>query len=196
MQKPKIKKNESLDEYNERASKLYYENGYHVKEIAKRLDMDEIEVYNYVITKGHRITTEAERREMITLFNKGYSYTAIAKIFGKSRACIKDRIERPAKINRSGSGDLTDKQIKKIKEMAKNGAYLKTIAKELNIPVSAVRYRLSHGIRKPHHTYVTPAELNKMIRLYKKGKNQTEIAKLCNRGRSTVHNHLHKAGII
>ena len=37
MIKPKKLKNESIDAYNERASKLYYSEGYHITEIAKKL---------------------------------------------------------------------------------------------------------------------------------------------------------------
>lgn len=196
MQKPRMRKNESIDEYNERASKTYYTNGYHIKEIANRLKIDEVEVYNYVITKGHKITTEDERRRMINLFNQGYSYSAIARIMGKIRAYVRDRIERPAKINNSGSGNLTDKQIKKIKDMANEGACLCTIAEEMNIPISAVRYRLSHGIREVHHTHLSKAEKQKIIRLHKNGKSTTEIANICSRSWSTVRRCLRRVGLL
>lgn len=195
MTKPRRKKNESIDAYNERASKLYYANGYHIKEIAEKLKIDKIEVYNYV-ANGPKITTEAEREEMISLFNKGYSYSSIAKIFNRSRACIKDRIESPAKINCGCNSDLTDKQLKKMKELANEGKCIKDIAREIGVRDRSIEYRLSHtdvGVNR-RFTYVTPAEVKKFVRLYKNGKSHNEIAKTCNRSRSTVLKYLHKAG--
>lgn len=194
MTKPRKKKNESIDAYNERASKLYYDNGYHIKEIAERLKIDETEVYNYVVTNGRKITTAAEREEMIQLFNKGYSYYAIANIFQKSRSCVKKRIECPAKIGYSTSNDLTDKQLKKMKEMAENGETLEAISKEIGVKVGTIRYRLDHTNMRERTTHVTPDEVKKFIRLYKKGKSHAEIAKICNRSRGAVCRHLHRAG--
>lgn len=195
MTKPKRLKNESIDAYNERASKLYYSNGYHINEIAKKLKIDKIEVFNYV-TNTYKITTASEREEMISLFNKGYSYSAIAKIFNKSRACVKDRIERPATINYKRSVDLTDKQIDKIKKMAKDGKTIREIAKEIGINEKSVEYRLSHTDAEIHkkYKYVSPAEVNQYIKLYKKGKSHYEIAEICGRSRTTVSRHLHAKG--
>lgn len=193
MVKPRKTKNESIDAYNERASKLYYNNGYHIDEIAERLNIDPVEVYNYVVT-GHKITTSAEREEMIALFNKGYSYSAIAKIFNRSRMCVRTRIERPARVNTSSSNTLTDKQLKKMRDMANDGAYIETIAKELGIPVSSVKYRLNHTNIRNHIKYVSKDEVKQFIKLYKKGKTITEISKLTNRSRNTVSRHLKAAG--
>ena len=193
MVKPSKKKNESIDSYNERASKLYYHNGYCITEIAKKLDIGEIEVYNYVTT-GKKITTEEERQEMIRLYNKGYSYTAIAKMLNKSRSCVRNRIERPAKAKWHNSVNFSDRQLKKMKDMCKDGAYMETISKEFGVKTSSIRYRLEHMGRSKHHTRVSQEEKELFIYLYKQGKTHEEIAEICNRNRHTVYTHLHRAG--
>ena len=80
--------------------------------------------------------------------------------------------------------------------MANNGEYIETIAKEIGAKTSSVRYRLSHTdiYKRNAIKRVTKAEINKFIRLYKKGKTQAKIAKICGRGRNTVNRHLHKEG--
>lgn len=193
MGNPRKRKNESDSSFHERSSKYYYSNGYHIKEIAKKLKIDETEVYNYV-TNGRKITTTAEREEMIQLFNKGYSYQAIANIFKKSRSCVKQRIEYPAKISYSTVNDLTDKQLKKMKEMAENGETLESISKEIGAGIGTIRYRLDHTNMRKHITHISKNEVKKFIQLYKKGKSHSEIAKMCNRSRGAVCRHLHEAG--
>ena len=194
MIKPRRKKNESNAAYNERATKLYYSNGYHIKEISKRLNIEEVEVYNY-ITTGRKITTEAEREEMIRLYNQGYTYSAIAKILGRSRACVTDRIKSPAKCKWQNSPDnLNDKQIKMIQDMAKEGMLVTAIAKEIGIRRGSVEYRLKHIGMPCKYKYVTKEEEKKFVRLYKKGLTHAEIGRICGRHRSTVYTHLHKLG--
>lgn len=191
--KPRRKKDESIDEYNKRVIKLYYGDGYHIKEISNKLKIDEIEVYNCV-TNGKKITTEAEREEMIHLYNQGYSYNAIGRIFNKTHSCVKERIEKPAKIICKSNNKLTDRQLRKMTNMAKDGLSTEAIAKELGVKVSTVRYRLSHtGIREKT-THVSKSEVNKFIRLHNEGKTIKEIAKICNRGKNTVSRHLRAAG--
>lgn len=182
MVKPRRLKDESIDTYNERASKLYYSNGYHIAEIAEKLKINEVEVYNYVAT-GHKITTEAERAEMISLYNAGYSISAIAKIFGRSRYCIRQRIESPAKLNIK-STDITDKQLDKMIEMAKKGYCAEDIAKEIGISEYSVKYRLSHtGIKVNNSTRIANEE----------NKNISRISKLFKRSKDTICKHFHKA---
>lgn len=197
MIKPRKRKNESVEVYNERAIKAYFKDGYHIKEISERLKIDEIEVYNCVAA-GNKITTEAEREEMIRLFNQGYSYTAISKIFNKSRTCVSERIKNPAKLNFKGqNNNVTDAQLNNMKDMASNGETLEAISKKTGIDVVSVKYRLSHtDIRPKVVRRVSKSEVNKFIKLYKSGKSYAEIAKICNRGRNTVNRHLHKAGVV
>lgn len=193
MIKPRRKKNETTEAYNRRASKLYYDNGYYLKEIAQRLNIPEIEVYNYV-ANGHKITTEDERNEMISLFNQGYSYNAISKIFNRSRSCVKRRIESPAKFVYNTDYELTDRQLKIIADMAKEDDTIEHIAQTLGIDMRYVKYRLRHIAGRKHITYVTEEEHDEFIRLYKKGKSYKTIAKECGRSVSTVARHLHDAG--
>ena len=186
------RKNESKSEYHERASKFYYSNGYSIKEIAKKLKIDELEVYNF-ITTGRKVTTSKEREEMIELYNKGYSITAIAKMFNKSRACIKKRIAAPAQINTGSGYTLSNKEINIISEMINEGKSIQSIARKLGVKTTVIRYRLDHMPRK-RITYVDKYEANKFIYLFKKGKSYKEIAKMCGRARTTVERHIHKAG--
>lgn len=194
MTKPKKNSSESIEAYNERVSKLYYNEGYHIKEIAKKLKINEIEVYNYVAS-GTKITTSEEREEMISLYNNGYSIHSIAKIFNKSRACVRKRIEKPAKVSCGPeTNNTTDKKLNKMRDMAKKGFTAKDISEEIGISASSVLYRLSHsGERKPK-THVTKSELNRFIKLFKAGKTYPEIARICGRGLNTVYRHLHAAG--
>jgi DNA-directed RNA polymerase specialized sigma24 family protein len=190
MVKPKRKTGESIEAYNERASKLYYKEGYNIKEIAGKLNIEETEVYNYV-AKGHKATTEAEREEMISLYNKGYTYCAIAKIIGKSYSCVRSRIERPAKIHCQETFTLTDKQLNKMIDLANKGYGVEYIAKELKVKSSVIKHRLEHADRyNKTYTLVTKPEINTFIRLHKKGKSYGEIAKICGRSKTTVSKHI------
>ena len=193
MIKPRRKKDETIEAYNKRASKLYYDNGYYLKEIAQRLNISEIEVYNCV-ANGNKITTEAERLEMISLFNKGYSYTAIGKIVNRSRSCVKKRIECPAKFAYKTDRELTDRQLKIMVDMAKDNCTIEHIAQTLGVDERYIKYRLRHVVGRKRTTYVTEEERNKFVRLYKKGKSHRAIAKECGRGVNTVTRHLHIAG--
>ena len=163
--KPRKKKNETVEDYNKRVIKELYNDGYHIKEIAKKLNIDEIEVYNHA-TNGRKITTNAEREEMIKLFNQGYSYCAIAKKLNKSRSCVKTRIESKAKFNCGKYDDITYKQLKKMKTMAKNGASMEKISEEVGIKLSSVIYRLSHSDIITHTTRVSKEERDTFISLY------------------------------
>lgn len=194
MGNPRIKKNESVEAFNQRSSKYYYSNGYNIKEISMKLKISEIKVYNYV-AHGRKITTDEEREQMITLFNQGYSYTAIGKIFNRSRTCVRKRIQSPARVRCSNCKNIvTDSKLRRMKEMAKDGVCIETIARDLDLNLSSVKYRLHHsGLRTPN-TFVSNDEVKQFVKLYKQGKSYAEIARLCNRSKSSVSRHLHNAG--
>ena len=194
MNKLCMKKNETIDQYNRRVSKLYYSNGYHIIEISKKLNIDIAEVYNYV-AKGNRITTKLEREAMINLYNKGYSYSEIARIFNRSRACVTDRIKSPTKIFNKKYINVTDDVIKKITDMVKNGATIEEISKETGLSVSNIKYRLSHTNMKKKYNHVSKSEEETFLSLYNKGYSYYKIGKLCNRSDTTVMRHLHKVKI-
>lgn len=173
------KKKETIKECNERLCKMYYSDGYHIKEIANKLDIDIIEVYNHIT--GSNFTTTEEREEMIRLYNAGVSYKDIAEKFGKSVTCVKERIKSPTKII-CGNDDeiLSDKQIKKMKKMAIKGYSAEDIAKEIGISENSVLYRMSHtDIDHKVYRNLSSSEINKVVRLYKNGKSYKEIAKAC-----------------
>lgn len=175
------KRNETEKEYNERLSKMYYSNGYHINEIANKMEIDIIEVYNYIT--GSNYTTTEEREKMISLYNSGVSYEEIAKKFSKSVTCIKDRIKSPTKLVCGNSDEmLSDKQIKKMKNMAIKGYCAKDIAEEIGISENSVIYRMSHT-DLDHKIYrnLSVSEMEKMVKLCKNGKSYKEIAKICKR---------------
>jgi hypothetical protein len=189
MNKPRKKKNESDEAYILRASKLYFSNGYHIDEIAERLDIPLIEAYNDVC-HGHKITTEEERQEMIRLYGLGYSYNAISKIVGRSRSCVRERIKSPAKIVCTTKNRLTNKQIKQITDMIHDGAYITTIAKDLGLPRSVVSDRVRRcGLCSPKKP-IDDKEIKKFIRLHKAGYTYEAIAKKCDRCVSTVSKYI------
>ena len=120
-----------------------------------------------------KITKYNDKKEKVfeKLYNKGYNYTEIARIVGKSRACVTERIKSPAKSKwQNSTDDLTDKQIKMIKDMYNNGASAIDIAKKVGITAGSVKYRLKHMGMKTKYSYVSEKEKKMFI------------------------NHLHKAG--
>ena len=194
MIKPKRLKNESIEEYNERASKLYYNNGYHIAEIAKKLKLNNVDVYNHVVHNGYRITTESERQEMIALYNDGASYSEIARIFNRSRSCVRERIKAPAKTSGKTGTTLNDRQLKKMKDLYESGMTVEAIAEKLKVSLYTVKYRLNHIDTYRHLPRVDEKELMRFIALFYKGKSYKEIAKACNRHPTTVSKHLKAAG--
>lgn len=198
MNKIKRLKGESIDLYNERASKEYYANGYYIVEIAEKLKIDPVEVYNYVTTNNKKYVTSAEREIMVDLYNKGYSYRAISKELHRSRTCVKHRIEAPAKIYCMPKNELTDRQIKKILNMAYKGRSIETISKKTGIAENVIFNRLRGtdiDMASKHFTFVSDDEVHEFIRLHNEGKTHKEIAEITNRGAGTVGKHLRKAGI-
>ena len=194
MTKPRRRKTESDESYYGRVCKLYYSNGYHIKEIASIFKLDPIEVYNYV-TNGYKITTNEEREAMVRMYEQGYSYSAIAAKFNKSRACVRHRIESPATLTPNfDNNTITDRQLSRMKELASKGVPMNIIAKELGINVSSVKYRLQHfGLHKSY-TRVSKEDIKEFVRLYHEGKSIAKIAKECNRGTKTVEKYLHESG--
>lgn len=192
MNKPRQRKNETEEAYIKRACEEYHLHGYHIDEIAKRLDISMIEVYNHV-SKGNKITTEDERNEMIHMKSIGCSYAEISRVTGKSRSCIKARIASPAKVGCRTKHMLTDKQLKQMKEMGHDGVYIETIAEALGESRSNISRRLNQcGIKR--HIKVSKDEEKKYVKMFKNGKSATEIAKIYNRAASTVRYHLRKLG--
>lgn len=179
--KTKQKRNETTEAYNKRISKMYYSSGYHIREIAEKFDIDIIEVYNYIT--GSYITTNAEREEMIKLYNSGVSYKEIAEKFGKSVTCVKERIKSPAKIVCGNDEELlSDKQIKKMRNMAIKGYSAKDIANEIGVSENSILYRMSHtDLGCKIHRSLSASEIDKIIRLYENGKSYEQIAKACKR---------------
>lgn len=194
MIKPRRLKSETINEYNERVSKMYYNDGYHIKEIASKLKIDEVEVYNYVVTGGYRITTDEEREEMIRLRGAGWSISRIANHLGRSRACVRKRIESPAKINCEIHTKFTDRQLKKIKNMANNEIPFDVIAKKFKVKTSIIKCRLNHTDIKNRNKHVTSEEVEKFISYRKSGYSFREIAEICNRSKNTIAKHIHDAG--
>lgn len=195
MTKPRKEAKESVEAYNKRACKLYHENGYLIKEIAIKLKLTEVEVYNYL--SNNPITTEEERERMIKLRDQGLSIRAIAKEVGRSKTTVRTRLGCPAKVNCSCKSILNDKQMNLLSKMAKDGYSVREIAKALNMDMSSLKYRISIIDREINiPTKVTNKEIKRFIRLYKSGKSCSKIADVCNRSETTVRKYLKQEGYI
>ena len=128
---------------------------------------------------------------LLSLHNKGYSYNSIARLMKKSYSCVRSRIESPAKVHCQETFVLTDKQLNKMMNLANQGYGVEHIAKELKVKPSIIKHRLEHADKyNKRFTYVTKQEINKYIRLHKKGKSYGEIAKICKRSKTTISKHL------
>ena len=178
-------------EINEYIVKEYYSNGYCIKEISEKLNIDMITIYN-IVAKGHKITTERERTEMLALRRKGWSISAIARKFNKSRACIRLRLQQPAKIGCIDPINLSDEQISNIGTLSKE-KYITDIAKQLGVNVSSIKRRLEHFSTRAKRN-VSEKELQKFIELFEAGYTHAQIADKCNRSVKTVGTRLRAAG--
>ena len=181
-----------ISEINEVEVKEYYSHGYSIREIAEKLNVNPIYVYN-IIARGNKITTEEERSQMISLYNQGYSISAIARIIGRSRACVRNRIKSPAKINCRTVIKLTDKQIDNIETLAKKREYPASISRKLGINYNSIKRRLNHSTSIPKRT-ISQEEKNRFIKLHLIGYTHYQIAEKCGRCVKSVGTHLRNAG--
>ena len=195
MNRPRRKAGESIDDYVKRASVILHSNGYHFSEIAKKLKVDKLTVYNILVHSPRcRITTEDERAIMIELRGRGYSYRKIAEEVGRSATCVRERINSPAKFyDGYPESVLTDQQIDQMKKWYAEGKTIKFIADQFGIHRSCILYRLkSAGLFDPSRTpaKVSTNEKYGYYKMHKKGKTNVEIAKHYGRNDSTVSRHL------
>lgn len=196
---PNIRKlaRESHKEHIERVSRMMFNDGYHITEIANKLKCDKIEVYNSLY-HTNKITDDEEREIIINLYNNGYSYREISDKLGISKACVARRIKSSAKyINTSHEYILTDRQLHNLKQWYLSGMSMAWIARKLNITSRAVKYRLiKSGIYKNNYTKsvpVTTKEEHRFNLLYKRGYTIGEISKECGRGYSIVNKVIHQS---
>ena len=179
-------------ELDENKIKDYYSHGYSIREIADKIDIDPIYVYN-IVAKGNKITTDEERSQMISLYDQGYSISAIAKALGRSRACVRDRIKSPAKINCKLSAKLSDEQINDIEKLAKKRKYAAAVSRKLGIKYNTVRCRLKRNKSVPKRT-ISQEEKDRFIQLHLIGYTHAQIAEMCGRCAKSVGVHLRNAG--
>lgn len=195
--KPKKYKNETKEEYIIRASKELQSEGYHISEIAKKLKCDKFKIYNILVPKGYKFTTEEERQEMIRLRNEGYSLREIGRMVGRSPTCVRDRILRPVTLREDYTEyNINDRTLKKIKNYYIDGKSIKWISNKFNLPENAIEYRLKKAKlfkSRRIENNVTEEEVKLFIDLYyNKGYTLTQIAKECKRDRGTVSRHIKK----
>ena len=194
MIKPRKKYGESEDDFIVRASKAYYSNGYHITEIASKLNCKVIDVYSAVIGGKFRPTTEEERDVMILMYNQGMNYTEIAKKMNRSRTCVMSRIKKPASCNVESGYDLSDKDIIKMKEWYKSGKTVRWIAKQFDVPERSITYRLKKsGDYKKEFSRTVPLTSKEKItikKLYKQGKTVKEIADITGRHHNLIASHI------
>lgn len=193
--KVKKLKNETKEQFIERATNLYYSDGYHLSEIADKLKCSKLTVYGIISKNGNKmITTEEERELMIALRDQDFSYRAIGKILHKSHTCVRRRIMQPAKHHITESYDykLSDKQLNHLKEWYKEGKTMAWIARQLNISNKSVKYRLvKANIYDPNLSVpLTIKEKLTIKTMRATGKTISEIAITCGRKYSTIAKYL------
>lgn len=158
MIKLRKRRGETVEQFIERAANEYYKNGYHLIEIADKLDCDLKTVYNAIVDKKYRSVSADERAIMISLYNQGFSYSEIAKQTGRSRQCVKTRIATDAECYvEDNSFYLSDKEISNIRKYFLAGKTIKWISNKIKISERAVRYRLQKmGIYKANYSMTIP----------------------------------------
>ena len=201
MAKIKRLRYETDDEYIRRASQELYANGSHVKEIVEKLKCTEEEVYNAVVAPKHRITTPEERDAIIRMVNGGYTFAEVARILGKSSRCVRNRYKTPAKRAKGGKEyELTDKELTKLKSLFEEGRTLNYIARELNISVKAVRWRLKKAGLYVSYKYrvfeISPKEIKKYKSMFKKGYTPQQICMEFGRPFKVVYKCLQSEGLL
>lgn len=172
---------EPKEDYINRAIFEMYSQGYHISEIATKLNMTQFAVYNTLMIGSSKITTEEEREVMLELRGNGKTYRQIAAIVGRSASCVHDRINRPAKFNnRIGDHYLSDKNLKRMKEWYQAGKTITWIAKKLGVPRSSIIYRVKNaGIyerNKSNNTPISVLEGCKITTLLIKNMDVVDIA--------------------
>lgn len=195
MVKPRKRRNESNEDFTKRAIKEYYADGYHMIEIANKLKCDIRQVYNVLVSNKYKITTSEEREIMILMRNNGDSYAKIAKTLGRSRACIKARIEKAAGFHiESNTYTLTNRELDNIRKWYTDGKTMHWIATQLKISDRAVRYRLEKmGIYTRDlslHIPLTKTEKITIKAMILTNKSISEIATSIGRHYRTVNEYL------
>jgi IS30 family transposase len=157
MGKPRRKYGESKEDYIKRAALEMYSEGYHISEIAPKLNTTQFKVYNAVMVSSSRTTTEEEREEMIYLRSKGMPYRDIAAIVGRSESCVRLRVKTPAKFNSRGGHHMSDKDLNKMKEWYSEGKTITWIAKKLGVNRDNVIHRIRKSdLYEPNKSKITP----------------------------------------
>lgn len=191
MGKPRKKRGESKEAYIRRAAAEMYAEGYHISEIAPKLNTTQFKIYNTLMIGSCRITTDEERAVMMELRASGKTYREIASMVGRSASCVRDRIDRPAKFNnRIGDHHLSDRDIDRMKDWYLAGKTITWIANKLGVSRASVIYRVKNaGIYEKNKSKITPlttVEKCKIITMKSKGKHCEEIAKEIGRDVNSV----------
>ena len=189
---PRRKKNESLEDFNSRAAKAYYANGFSILEVAKKLDISNSEAWNYCTDTKRKFITPDVRYKVIYLKSQGLSYTEIGRLLNISRTSCRRIIKGSNNKYDSLSTDLiTDKIIAlRIKNYS-----IDKIAKELNISRNIVHYKLSKAGYKPnnYNKKLSDKEVRTILFLHKSGFSMREIAAKCDKSLSTVFRYIKKS---
>ena len=189
---PRRKKNESLEDFNNRAAKAYYANGFSILEVAKKLDISNSEAWNYCTNAKRKFITPDVKYKVIHLRSQGLSYTEISRMLNISRTSCRRVIEgRNNKYDNLSTDIITDKIIAlRIKNYS-----IDKIAKELNLSRNIVHYKLSKAGYKPsnYNKKLSDKEIRTILFLHKSGFSMREIAARCDRSLSTVFRYIKKS---
>lgn len=196
MVKPKRYLLESLEDFQKRAAKEYYNYGFHIAEIANLLNISEVKAYNLVT--GDSVITEEDREEIIRRYNAGESTSEIARSMGVSEKTIRRRIKTPPKpiSHPNPSNQLTEDQLIELRTRYLNGDTISTISSALGISTGSVAYRLRKSgflcSSKSKYKPITNKDTAKFRKLKNKGLTYKQISEKCGWSISTIRKYLRK----
>lgn len=167
--------------------------GYTIQEIAKKLKIDEVTVFN-ATTQGAKIITEEQRQLMITMKAAGKSNRDIANAIGCSESTVRNRLKAPAKYKAPANYyKISDNDLKAIKKWYLRGKTIAWIADKYGISAASVLNRLKNSkTYKTDYTKNVPLHLTEKIyaQLFKKFKSVDEIANKLGRSYIIISDYL------
>lgn len=191
--KVKKKPKEAQFDYINRAANELKNKGNHIDEIAAKLGVDQLTIYNAIVPKNSKITTEAERNYMILLREQGKSYNEIAEMIGRSKSCVRDRVASPAKFNGRHGQSISDRDLLKIIKWYRAGKTASWIAKQVGVSRHAVIYRLKKaGVyqKNGYKVPLTALEKAKIKNMHYRKVNNFSISAEIGRDTNTVSRYI------
>lgn len=165
----------------------YLSKNYTYSQIARELRISRervrqicLEHFGYSMSKHKRLSPEekqAKLNHILNMLEQGYSFKAIAQFYGVSASCIHTFLSayrEPQRIK------ITPDIVEKIYQLWNAGSTYKVIQDELGISQMTIYRYLKKDPAKVNHTpknaKVTQDTRNKVIELFKQGKEKSDIS--------------------